>query len=290
MNGSNYLVEFLYDVDVLISEINKFNSKKRLYKVNSEKFGIEYDVKFSISPDYFIKLRDFLQKKIEKGCYYDRNIVNVKREFSREVPYIKTKIQEELIRINYVQENAMNKVVRQAIYDSKIENENKIISSLDCEDSLWDKFVGRAKYRRLAIKNHELKKKIITQEFENDNNEKKTIFELVNMIENEEVKSGELLCIQDEMIKFFMIDRNIIKSDSVSSWKVANIVPTGFFNQRAYYRILNKNLEEENMCLKNSLEDSVKKDINEFSFTKEGLMRLNTKLAKILKGKIVIDS
>ena len=184
----------------------------------------------------------------------------------------------------------MNKVVRQAIYDSKIENENKIISSLDCEDSLWDKFVGRAKYRKLAIKNHELKKKIITQEFENDNNEKKTIFELVNMIENEEVKSGELLCIQDEMIKFFMIDRNIIKRDSVSSWKVANIVPTGFFNQKAYYRILNKNLEEENMCLKNSLEDSVKKDINEFSFTKEGLMRLNTKLAKILKGKIVIDS
>lgn len=290
MNGSNYLVEFLYDVDVLISEINKFNSKKRLYKVNSEKFGIEYDVNFSISPDYFIKLRDFLQKKIEKGCYYDRNIVNVKREFSREIPYIKTKIQEELIRINYVQENAMNKVVRQAIYDSKIENENKIISSLDCEDSLWDKFVGRAKYRKLAIKNHELKKKIITQEFENDNNEKKTIFELVNMIENEEVKSGELLCIQDEMIKFFMIDRNIIKRDSVSSWKVANIVPTGFFNQKAYYRILNKNLEEKNMCLKNSLEDSVKKDINEFSFTKEGLMRLNTKLAKILKGKIVIDS
>lgn len=290
MNGSNYLVEFLYDVDVLISEINKFNSKKRLYKVNSEKFGIEYDVNFSISPDYFIKLRDFLQKKIEKGCYYDRNIVNVKREFSREIPYIKTKIQEELIRINYVQENAMNKVVRQAIYDSKIENENKIISSLDCEDSLWDKFVGRAKYRKLAIKNHELKKKIITQEFENDNNEKKTIFELVNMIENEEVKSGELLCIQDEMIKFFMIDRNIIKRDSVSSWKVANIVPTGFFNQRVYYRTLNKNLEEENMCLKNSLEDSVKKDINEISFTKEGLMRLNTKLAKILKGKIVIDS
>ena len=79
MNGSNYLVKFLYDVDVLISEINKFNSKKRLYKANSEKFGIEYDVRFSISPDYFIKLRDFLQKKIEHECCYDRNIVNVKK-------------------------------------------------------------------------------------------------------------------------------------------------------------------------------------------------------------------
>lgn len=290
MSGSNYLVKFLYDVDILISEINKFNSKKRLYKANSEKFGIEYDVRFSISPDYFIKLRDFLQKKIEHECCYDRNIVNVKREFSREVPYIKTKIQEELIRINYVQEKEMNKVVRQAIYDSKIENENKIISSLDCEDSLWDKFVGRAKYRKLAIKNHELKKKVIAQEFEKDNNEKKTIFELVNMIENEEAKSGELLCIQDEMIKFFMIDRNVIKRDSASSWKMANIVPTGFFNQRAYYRILNKNLEEKNVTLKNSLKDSSKNGLSECSFTKDGLMRINAKLAKILKGKMVIDS
>lgn len=290
MNSSNYLVKFLYDVDVLISEINKFNSKKRLYKVNSEKFGIEYEVKFSISPDYFIKLREFLQKKIEHGCYYDKNIVDVKREFSREVPYIKMKIQEELIRINYVQEREMSKVVRQAIYDSKIDNENKIISGLDYEDSLWDKFVGRAKYRKLSIKNHELKKKNFAQEFEKENSERKTIFELVNMIENEEVKSGELLCLQDEMIKLFMIDRNVIKRDSVGLWKVADIVPTGFFNQRAYYRILNKNLEEENADLKNRLNGFEKKSFVEHGFAKEGLMRLNAKLAKILNGKMVIDS
>ena len=110
------------------------------------------------------------------------------------------------------------------------------------------------------------------------------------MIENEETKSGELLCIQDEMIKFFMIDRNVIKRDSASSWKVANIVPTGFFNQRAYYRILNKNLEEKNVTLKNSLKDSSKNGLSECSFTKDGLMRINAKLAKILKGKMVIDS
>lgn len=290
MNSSNYLVNFLYDVDVLISEINKFNSKKRLYKANSEKFGIEYDVKFSISPDCFIKLRDFLQKKIEHGCYYDRSIVNVKREFSREFPYINMKIQEELVRINYIQEKEMNKVVKQAIYDSKINNENKIISNLNYEDSLWDKIVGKAKYRKLAIKNHELKKKVITQEFEKVNNEKKNIFELVNMIENETVKSGELLCLQDDMIKLFMIDRNIIKRNSEASWRVADIVPTGFFNQRAYYKILNKNLEEDNKKLKDKLNDITKESFSEYSFTKEGLMKLNVKLAKILSGKIVIDS
>lgn len=290
MSSSNYLVEFLYDVDILISEINKFNSKKRLYKANSKKFGIDYDVKFSISSEYFIKLRDYLQKKIEDGCYYDRDIVNVKREFSREIPYINMKIQEELVRINYIQEKEMNKVVKRAIYDSKMENENKIISNLNYEDSFIDKLVGKSKYRKLTIKYHELKKKIITKEFEKDDNEKKTIFELVTMIENENVKSGGLLCLQDEMIKFFMIDRNVIKREVLDSWQVSNIVPTGFFNQRAYYKILNKNLETENEKLKNELNGFVKKSFNEYSFTKEGLTRLNSKLAKILNGRVAIDS
>ena len=58
METSNYLMDFLRKVDVLISEINKLNSKIRLYQKNSNTFGIPFDVKFSISPDNFIKLRD----------------------------------------------------------------------------------------------------------------------------------------------------------------------------------------------------------------------------------------
>ena len=77
MTSSNYLVEFLYGVDVLLSEINKLDSKIRMYKRNSEMFGIEYEVKFSVSPDNFVKLRDFLQKRIDEGARYDRNIINL---------------------------------------------------------------------------------------------------------------------------------------------------------------------------------------------------------------------
>lgn len=290
MNNSNYLIEFLYEVDILISEINKFNSKKRLYKMNSEKFAIKYDVRFSISPDYFVKLREFLHTKIDSTYNYDRDIVNLKREFTRESPYIKMKIQEELIRINYIQEQEMNKVVNHAIYESKIENEDKNLNSLKDEDSLIDKFVGKAKYKKLAIKNHEFKKKIITQKYKNEHSSQKTIFELVNMIENEEFKSGKLLFLQDEIIKQYMIDRNIIKRDKVSSWKVADIIPSGFFNQRAYYKILNKNLENENEILKNKLNESEQENIKESSFTKDGLIKLNVRLAKILKERMVIDT
>jgi len=71
METSNYLMNFLHKVDVLISEINKLNSRVRLYQKNSITFGIPFDVRFSISPDNFIKLRDFLQEKIENGNYYD---------------------------------------------------------------------------------------------------------------------------------------------------------------------------------------------------------------------------
>ena len=82
MTSSNYLVEFLYGVDVLLSEINKLDSKIRMYKRNSEMFGIEYEVKFSVSPDNFVKLRDFLQKRIDEGARYDRNIIKRFKQYN----------------------------------------------------------------------------------------------------------------------------------------------------------------------------------------------------------------
>ena len=79
----NYLIDFLYKLDCLISEINKLNSKVRLYQKNAKKFDIAFDVKFYISPNYFNKLREFLKVKIDNGSAYDRDIVNLKRNFFR---------------------------------------------------------------------------------------------------------------------------------------------------------------------------------------------------------------
>ena len=286
MNGSNYLVKFLYDVDVLISEINKFNSKKRLYKANSEKFGIEYDVRFSISPDYFIKLRDFLQKRIDEGARYDRNIINLKREFFRELPYIVTKIQKEILRINYVQEVKMNKVVNEAILNAKIENEEKIMRSYDIVEGFLDKILGRAKFNKLMIENHGLKKQIIEKQYKSQRVERKTIFELVNMLENAEVKNGNLLCLEDDIITVFMVDRNVIKRNAENSWKMVSLEPKGFFAQKAYYKTLNKSIANDNENLKKQLRDSVELNWKEESFSKEKLLKLNSKLAKILKEKV----
>ena len=173
MTSSNYLVEFLYGVDVLLSEINKLDSKIRMYKRNSEMFGIEYEVKFSVSPDNFVKLRDFLQKRIDEGARYDRNIINLKREFFRELPYIVTKIQKEILRINYVQEVKMNKVVNEAILNAKIENEEKIMRSYDIVEGFLDKILGRAKFNKLMIENHGLKKQIIEKQYKSQRVERK---------------------------------------------------------------------------------------------------------------------
>lgn len=289
MVSSNYLVEFLHGVDVLLSEINKLDSKIRMYKRNSEMFGIYYEVKFSISPDYFVKLRDFLQNKIDEGTHYDRDIINLKREFFRELPYIATKIQKEILRIDYVQEFEMSKVVNESIFNAKIENEEKIIKSYDTEDGFFDKILGRTKFKKLMIENHELKKQIIEKKHKKQKYVRKTIFELINMLENAEIKNGNLLCLEDDMITVFMIDRNVIKKNTGNSWKIVSLEPKGFFAQKAYYKVLNKNIINENEDLKKQLRDSVELNWKEESFSKEKLLKLNSKLAKILKEKVVFE-
>lgn len=285
METSNYLMAFLHKVDVLISEINKLNSKVRLYQKNSNTFGISFDVKYIISPDNFIKLRDFLQKKIENGNYYDREIVNLKREFSKQFSYIVVKIEQEIVRIDNFQEKEMNKIVRAALYNARIKNEIDLRNSFYVRSSIFDKFLGVEKYRKLSYINHDLKAKLIEREYETNLKDRKSIFELVNMIENENVKNGEVLCLQDEIIRAFMIDRNVVKRNSQYSWKQADLLPRGVFERRAYYKVLNKNLSLENEKLEKELKQDLKNlGIEDKNFNVEKLMRINTKLTKILKG------
>lgn len=285
METSNYLMAFLHKVDVIISEINKLNSKVRLYQKNSDIFGIPFDVKYIILPDNFIRLRDFLQKKIEDGNYYDREIVNLKREFSKQFSYIVLKIEQEIVRIDNFQEKEMNKIVQASLYNAKIKNEIDLRNSFYVRSSIFDKFLGVEKYRKLSYINHDLKAKLIEREYEIKCKEKKSIFELVSMIENENVKNGEILCLQDKIIKAFMIDRNTVKRNSQYSWKQVDLLPRGVFERRAYYRVLNKNLIIENEKLENELKQELRSsEIIDKGFNIEKLMRMNTKLNKILRG------
>lgn len=286
MKSSNYLMEFLYQVDILISEINKLNSKTRLYQKNAKNFDINFNVRFSISPDNFLRLRDFLQQKIEEGNCYNREIVNLKRNFFKEFSYITIKIEQEIARIEDVQEKEMNKIVYKAIYVARYENEINLRNSYNVENSIFDKFLGIAKFRKLMIENHQLKANLVKKEYEYEKRNRKNIFELVNMLENAKVKNGNVLCLQDDMIKAFMVDRNVIKRIASNSWRQAVLVPHGFFEKRAYYKVLNKNVIKENEELKLELSDNRIEKIKEKNLTKENLVRLNSKLGKILSGGI----
>lgn len=288
MTSSNYLMDFLYKTDVLISEINKLNSKIRLYQRNSDTFGIPFDVKFSISPDTFVNLSNFLHNKIEEGNIYDRDIVNLKREFSKQFSYIIVKIEQEIARIEDFQESEMNKIVYAAICNTKIKNEMNLRNSFYVSSSIFDKFLGIEKFRKLSYKNHELKAKVIEKEYETAAKERKTIFELVCMIENENFKDGRLLCLQDEIINSFMIDRRIIKRNDSYAWKQADLLPHGFWEKRAYYKVLNKNLELENEKLEKQLKSDLLVALEEKSFGLEKLIKLNSKLTKILKNGLAI--
>ena len=286
MKSSNYLIEFLTELNELISDIDKLNSKQRLYQKNCEVFGMDYNVRFSISTNYFNKLRDFLHEKIDEGSMYDRRIVNLKRNFTRNKAYLTIKIAQEILRIEEIEKNHINKLVYKAIYQSKIENELNQISSYLRESSIFEKFLGIAKYRKLMVKNHELKKELITKEYENTKYCLRTPFELANLIENVEYKSGELLCLQEDIIKYCMLDRNSISRSNNGNWKASNLVPLGFFEKKAYYKLLNKNIELENKELEDKIKNtSFVEEINKTSIT-NNLIKLNSKLGKILKGEL----
>ena len=286
MKSSNYLIEFLTELNELISDIDKLNSKQRLYQKNCEVFGMDYNVRFSISTNYFNKLRDYLHEKIDEGSMYDRRIVNLKRNFARNKSYLTIKIAQEILRIEEIEKNHINKLVYKAIYQSKIENELNQISSYLRESSIFEKFLGIAKYRKLMVRNHELKKELITKEYENTKYCLRTPFELANLIENVEYKSGELLCLQEDIIKYCMLDRNSISRNNNGNWKASNLVPLGFFEKKAYYKLLNKNIEIENEELENKIKNtSFVEEINKTSIT-NNLIKLNSKLGKILKGEL----
>ena len=122
MKSSNYLIELLYELNELISEIDKLNSKQRLYQKNCEVFGIDYSVRFSISNIEFKRLRDFVHQKIDEGSRYDRNIVNIKRNISRHKPYLTVKIEQEILRYSLKGKKETNIIMDNQIQNTKHNN------------------------------------------------------------------------------------------------------------------------------------------------------------------------
>ena len=290
MMKNNYLIDFIQKLDFLISEINKLDAKIRLYRRNSSKFGFEFDVKFFISPVYFEKLRNYIHEKIEQGSPYDRDVVNLKREMFKNYMCLMMRIKQEIARIDSVQEKEMNQIVYKAIYDAKLNYERKSLNSYNIESSLIEKFLGISRYRKLKIRNHELRIKLLEREYELKRREKKNVFELVSMIENTDINTGALLCLQDDMIKNFMIDRNTVKRNAEYLWKTANILPYGFFEKKAYYKILNQALIKENDNLEKELSNTkISENLKDKQFKSNNLLSLNAKLSKILKAGVVLN-
>ena len=286
METNNYLVDFLQKVDLLISEIDKLNSRMRQYRKNAEIFGFPVEYTYTISSEYFKKLRELLENRIEANANYDSKIVNLKRIFFRELPEITEKIDIGINQIEKNQEIQMNKLVNEKIYNAKISNEYHQIDMLNVRPDLFDGFLGINKYRKLASKNHNLKIKLLTKEFEKGNTERKTLFELVNMIEDIEEKDGSLLILEENMIKAFMIDSNLIKREKHTYWRQAVLIPNGFWAKRDYYKVLNKNLEIENKELEDIIYQKDRIQIDSKQDIKQHLLRINSKLGKLVKDNI----
>ena len=83
------------------------------------------------------------------------------------------------------------------------------------------------------------------------------------------------------IIKSFMIDRNVVKKENNSTWRIAVLVPHGFSAKKQYYKVLNKNLEKENIELKGVIENDRSGELIENSLDGVNLRRLSSKLARV---------
>ena len=78
-----------------------------------------------------------------------------------------------------------------------------------------------------------------------------------------------------------MIDRKVVKKENNMAWRMAVLVPHGFGAKKQYYKVLNKNLEKENIELKGVIENDRSGEISEVSINGVNLKRLSSKLARV---------
>ena len=129
---------------------------------------------------------------------------------------------------------------------------------------------------------------MILKEYDKKSIHRKNIFELICMIENTNIKNGDILCLQEDIIENFMIDRNTIKRSEEYSWKCSEILPNGFFAKKDYYKVLNNLMKKENKNLEDKLLEEDR--LTKFEENKKSnLFKINERLAKILKNSIVVN-
>ncbi len=285
LENEERVINILNKIDILISTIDKLNAKKRISAKISHNLGIDDYQCIEINDDELKNMSLYIKENYELKNDIYNELVDLEKTLEVDFEFIKNAIETQ---VKCIEENSLSQIYKKGkklIYVArwqKTQRERKYYLS---KNNLIDTFLGKSKLKKVMAKNKELEGELIKKEYSEikDIYEGQSIREIVNVLNSFPDKNNELIEFQSEIIKLYMLDKNSLNSKPNISWEMANLVPTGFFEKRKYYKFLTKKIEEENKNMMNLLKNKsniVNKTLNKF----DKLANMNKNLGIIINN------
>ena len=282
------LVYCLNKINMLISKVNKYNTTLRIINKQSKALNIDTLEEDSIVISELENIKALYSKLNSDFYNNDYEIDRVKNELDSKMQNLEDMIDAEIARLNQKHNEDIFKKAVQYIYVSRWQNKQSEIKYLDYKDTFISKLTGEAKYRKLSIEKKKLESDLIKKEYEekvksyNGENPR----EVAIMLNNEPSYSLELWRFKEKIVSVFMITDMPSKHSKNLEWRIANMLPYGFFEKIRYYKSLNKNEEAEIESLKSKLEkeeslEEAKKDVFK---NIESLKEINSQIKSLIEN------
>lgn len=261
-NCNENLVYCLDKINILISKVNKYNKTIKLVRKNSNLLKIKVSTGEDIVSEELEDIKNLYSNLIENSYNNGYEIDRVKEKLDSKIYDLESMIDSLIDSIEKSQNEEIYKKAIQCIYVAKWQNKQREIEYLDYKDTFFSKISGEAKFRKLSIEKKTLEGNLIKKEYAKEvrNYSGQNVREVAIMLKNATDSSFELSEFKDKIISIFMLDDLADNKNLGLSWRPANLLPHGFFEKMKYYKLLNKNTEQEIENLKQKLEENVEKN------------------------------
>ena len=264
------LIKILTKIDLLISIIDKLNSKQRISKRNSKALEIDCYESIDIRNDVFKQMSQFIREQLDKeNDIYDR-LTGLEISLENDSNFIIRKIENEIQKITKKEESEVYKKAQKLIYIAKWQKFQLDKTYYVSKNSFIDKLTGKAKLKKIMVEHYELKSRLVKKEYyeKKDDYSGQSVRDTVNILQNFSDKNHLIIQFQETLLKLFMIDTKTIKTKPENNWSMVNLVPTGFLEQRKYYKVLFQKITDENQKMTRILTEIPKQNkankINKF--------------------------
>ena len=280
--SSEKLVYCLNKVNSLISEIDRFNAKIRVNNKNANILNIKKVQLNTILMQDAENLKNTFYSLIENSYSNDEEIEKAKQELDIKTNNLIDEIKKEIENMENSQNEEIFRKAQKLIYVAKWREKQREISYLEYKDNFISKITGEAKNRKLNIQKKKLESELIKKDYyeEKEKYNGETIREIAIKLNSISERDIELIDFKEKLIKVYMLDETTIDAaTNIDSWNPAQMIPYGFFEKIKYYKSLNKNIEQEIINLKASLNEN-RLDIKE---SKNNIQEAGKKIANLEK-------